>query len=130
MTVTNVSFSLIITVFGLEHALGKRTTADSGEFWHVCILHAYIILVLHPGGIIRVCVALSALCDNTLGRTPRLFTMHTAHCRNTVMRSSSICSQPCGSKCFFFLKNLLLFLLRIWKVLLHICSLHYDKSFW
>uniref|UniRef100_A0A0E0JAA6 S-acyltransferase n=1 Tax=Oryza nivara TaxID=4536 RepID=A0A0E0JAA6_ORYNI len=42
MTVTNVSFSLIITVFGLEHALGKRTTADSETILSIWTVALYI----------------------------------------------------------------------------------------
>lgn len=52
MIVINVSFSLTITVFGLERALAKRTIAVFGEFWHVYFLH-YIfymyIMIMLPG---------------------------------------------------------------------------------
>uniref|UniRef100_A0A0E0MMD0 S-acyltransferase n=1 Tax=Oryza punctata TaxID=4537 RepID=A0A0E0MMD0_ORYPU len=42
MTVTNVSFSLIITVFGSEHALGKRTTAGSETILSIWTVALYI----------------------------------------------------------------------------------------
>lgn len=52
MIVINVSFSLTITVFGLERALAKRTIVVFGEFWHVYFLH-YIfymyIMIMLPG---------------------------------------------------------------------------------
>jgi hypothetical protein len=50
MIVISVSFSLIITVFGLGHALAKITIVGFGEFCHVYLLHCtfdmYILFVL------------------------------------------------------------------------------------
>jgi hypothetical protein len=50
MIVINVSFSLIITVFGSEHALAKITIVGFGEFCHAyllnCTFHMYIMIML------------------------------------------------------------------------------------